>query len=224
AAIILETIQGEGGINVAPKSWLRALRAITKKHGILMIIDDIQVGCGRTGKFFSFEEAGIKPDLITLSKSIGGYGLPMSLTLIKPAIDVWKPGQHTGTFRGNNLAFVTAAEAIVKYWKDSESFEAAIETRSKLLFDTLNEVYQEHKDMIEEVRGRGLVAGIEFKHAELAGQVSKEAFSKGLIIETCGAEDNIIKFLPPLTIEMNNFKQGLKLFKYAVESIKKTPK
>ena len=220
AAIILETIQGEGGINVAPNHWLKQLREISEKHGILLIVDDIQVGCGRTGKFFSFEDAGIKPDIVTLSKSIGGYGLPMSLVLMKPELDVWEPGQHTGTFRGNNLAFVTAAEAIEKYWSQKEDFEKSITERSSFLFNSLNDLKDNNPEILTDVRGKGLIAGLEFENAEMANKVREQCFSDGLIIETCGSGDNIIKFLPPLTIEMNNFKHGLSIFLHAFETVR----
>ncbi|PIB36967.1 diaminobutyrate--2-oxoglutarate transaminase [Reichenbachiella sp. 5M10] len=218
AAIILETIQGEGGVNVAPNEWLRKLRKITEKHGILMIIDDIQVGCGRTGKFFSFEEAGIYPDMVTLSKSLSGYGMPMSLLLIKPELDEWEPGQHTGTFRGNNLAFVTAAEAIIKYWKNDE-FEMEIMEKSAKLFRILNEIQAQHTDVIKEVRGKGLIVALEFFDPETASAVTSAAFANGLIIETCGSGGNIIKFLPPLNIHHNYLNEGVKIFEEAVESI-----
>src|SRR5690606_32564385 len=118
AAVVVETFQGEGGINVASVDWLRKLDALCKEHEIVLIVDDIQAGCGRTGTFFSFERAGIRPDIVTLSKSVGAYGLPMSLVLIRPDLDVWEPAQHTGTFRGHNLAFVAAAAAIRTYWAD----------------------------------------------------------------------------------------------------------
>ncbi|HAP93692.1 MAG TPA: diaminobutyrate--2-oxoglutarate transaminase, partial [Desulfotomaculum sp.] len=117
AAIILETVQGEGGINVASFDWLKKVEKICRTRGILLIVDDIQAGCGRTGPFFSFEPAGIKPDIVCLSKSISGCGLPLALTLIDPEFDIWAPGEHNGTFRGNNLAFVTATEALT-YWED----------------------------------------------------------------------------------------------------------
>src|SRR5699024_9106844 len=106
AAFILETVQGEGGINAASFTWLKEIERICKEHDILLIIDDVQAGNGRTGTFFSFERAGIDPDIVCLSKSIGGYGLPMAITLIKPEYDIWDPAEHNGTFRGNNLAFV----------------------------------------------------------------------------------------------------------------------
>lgn len=219
AAIILETIQGEGGVNVAPKEWLQKLRKITEKHGILMIIDDIQVGCGRTGNFFSFEDAGIYPDMVTLSKSLSGYGLPMSLLLIKPEIDDWKPGQHTGTFRGNNLAFVTAAEAIIKYWKDDE-FTQEIKGKSAKLLRILKQIGEKHKDIIKDVRGKGLIAAVECTDDKVASSITAEAFANGLIIETCGSDGNIIKFLPPLNIHENYLNEGIKIFENAVETIK----
>eukprot|EP00913_Durusdinium_trenchii_P028497 g26725.t1 len=118
AAVIVETVQGEGGVNVARDEWLQRLEELCNEFEILLIVDDIQVGCGRTGNYFSFENAGIVPDIVTLSKSLSAYGLPMSLVLMKSELDQWEPGQHNGTFRGNNLAFVSATEAIELYWKD----------------------------------------------------------------------------------------------------------
>ena len=118
AAVIVETVQGEGGVNVARPEWLRALATLCSDRGILLIVDDVQMGCGRTGPFFSFEEAGIVPDIVTLSKSISGYGMPMALTLFKRELDVWGPGEHNGTFRGNNPAFVTSKVALDHYWSD----------------------------------------------------------------------------------------------------------
>src|SRR6185437_6107736 len=117
-----------GGVNVATWRWLRQIETLCRRHDMLLIIDDIQVGCGRTGSFFSFEQAGIQPDIVTLSKSLSGFGLPMSLVLVKPEFDIWKPGAHSGTFRGNNLAFVTAAQALDSYWT-TDAF--ACETRRK---------------------------------------------------------------------------------------------
>ncbi len=220
AAVILETVQGEGGVNVAPIGWLKRLRAITEKHGILLIIDDIQVGCGRTGKFFSFEHAGIKPDLVTLSKSLSGFGLPMSILLINPKVDVWKPGHHTGTFRGNNLAFVTAAQAINRYWGDG-SFEKEISVRAKKIWNRLDDLYAEYTDQILDVRGKGMIVGVEFKSAELANKISKNAFKSGLIIESCGAEDNILKFLPPLNIDIEQLNHGLNIFEKSIQEVLK---
>lgn len=118
AAVIVETVQGEGGLNAGRATWLRELRELCTRHGMLLIVDDVQAGCGRTGTFFSFEEAGIVPDIVCLSKSVSGYGLPMALTLFRPELDVWEPGEHNGTFRGHNPAFVTGAAALEKFWSD----------------------------------------------------------------------------------------------------------
>ncbi len=131
AAVIVETVQGEGGINVARPEWLRALKELCERQDMLLIVDDIQMGCGRTGAFFSFEESGIVPDIVTVSKSISGYGLPMSLCLFRPELDVWEPGEHNGTFRGNNPAFVTATAALEAYWTDGAAMEKQTRARGE---------------------------------------------------------------------------------------------
>ncbi|MGY2061227.1 aminotransferase class III-fold pyridoxal phosphate-dependent enzyme, partial [Nocardia gipuzkoensis] len=118
AAVIVETVQGEGGVNLSRPEWLRRLSELCSARGILLIVDDVQMGCGRTGPFFSFEAAGITPDIVTLSKSIGGYGLPLALVLMRRDLDQWAPGEHNGTFRGNNPAFVTATAALEHFWSD----------------------------------------------------------------------------------------------------------
>ena len=141
AAVIVETVQGEGGVNVATLRWLKELAKLCQRHDMLLIVDDIQVGCGRTGTFFSFEAAGIRPDIITLSKSLSGFGLPMSLVLMKPELDVWKPGAHSGTFRGNNLAFVTATQALETYWTNA-AFSAEIQRKESLVRDWLENLVQ----------------------------------------------------------------------------------
>ncbi|MDT3400794.1 diaminobutyrate--2-oxoglutarate transaminase, partial [Streptomyces sp. B1866] len=136
AAVIVETVQGEGGINVARPEWLRALADLCHRHDMLLIVDDIQMGCGRTGPFFSFEEAGIVPDIVTLSKSISGYGLPMALTLFRPELDLWEPGEHNGTFRGHNPAFITATAALDTYWTDDQQEKHTL-TRGEQVEETL---------------------------------------------------------------------------------------
>jgi len=132
AAVIVETVQGEGGINAASFEWLRNLEKVCHKHDMLMIVDDIQAGCGRTGSFFSFDEVGIEPDIITLSKSLSGYGLPFSVVLMKPELDQWKPGEHNGTFRGHNPAFVTATAALDHYWRDN-TFATEIKRKGEII-------------------------------------------------------------------------------------------
>lgn len=209
AAVILETVQAEGGINIASTRWLRELAQLCRDFDILLIVDDIQVGVGRTGSFFSFEEAGIVPDMVTLSKSIGGFGLPMALLLIKPEIDQWKPGEHTGTFRGNNLAFVAAAEAL-SYW-ESDAFVQAIRSRSEILNETLRGLQSEYPQLNAQVRGKGLIYGFELATPELSQAIGRAAFERGLIIERCGALDTVLKFLPPLVIEEDVLRAGLEI-------------
>lgn len=209
AAVIVETIQGEGGINVASPEWLRRLRTLTENRGILLIVDDIQSGVGRSGEFFSFEESGIVPDLVTVSKSISASGLPMAILLMDPAIDVWKPGAHTGTFRGNNLAFVSARVAIETYWSDT-AFTEAIAEREAQLRAALESIAAEFPAAEFTVRGRGLMYGLaSTAHPELAGTVSQRAFERGVVIETSGARDEVLKFLPALTISADELDRGL---------------
>lgn len=219
AAVIVETVQGEGGINVASAEWLRRLRAITEARGILLIIDDIQAGVGRTGTFFSFEESGITPDLVTISKSISASGLPMSLVLMRPEIDVWEPGAHTGTFRGNNLAFVSGRAALETYWADS-AFTDEIDQRSTELKTALDALAADFPDAEFTVRGRGLMYGIaSTKRPELAGAVSAAAFERGLVIETSGARDEVLKFLPALTISSHELARGLAIVREALTAV-----
>src|SRR3546814_7644 len=145
AAVIVETVQGEGGVNVASWRWLKELERVCRSHDMLLIVDDIQVGCGRTGNFFSFEAAGIKPDIITLSKSLSGFGLPMSLVLFRPELDIWKPGAHSGTFRGNNLAFATAAQALDSYWSDGTLAGETVR-KERLVRDWLENLVHSYPD------------------------------------------------------------------------------
>ncbi|MHC5824585.1 MAG: diaminobutyrate--2-oxoglutarate transaminase, partial [Nostoc sp.] len=147
AAIIFETVQAEGGIIVAPIEWMQRLRKLCDKHDILLICDDIQVGCGRTGSFFSFERADIVPDMVVLSKSISGYGFPMSLLLIKPELDIWEPGEHTGTFRGNQLAFVGGTAALE--YRESNNLEEDVKVKEFLLKKFLTEEIAPISDSIK---------------------------------------------------------------------------
>ncbi|MFC9918683.1 diaminobutyrate--2-oxoglutarate transaminase [Agromyces binzhouensis] len=220
AAVIVEAVQGEGGINVASPEWLRRLRAITEARGILLILDEIQAGVGRTGAFFAFEESGIVPDIVTVSKSISGSGLPMSLVLLRPEVDVWKPGAHTGTFRGNNLAFVSARVALETYWADS-AFMDGVAAKSALLREELEAIAAEHVDLGFVVRGRGLFQGIACDaDRTLAGRVSKAAFERGLVIETSGAHDEVLKFLPALTITEDELRRGLAIVRESLAAVR----
>jgi diaminobutyrate-2-oxoglutarate transaminase len=215
AAAVVECVQGEGGLNVAGLTWLRKLEQLCRRHEMLLIVDDIQAGCGRTGTFFSFEPSGIYPDIVTMSKSLSGYGLPLSMVLLKPEHDVWKPGQHNGTFRGNNMAFVTAAAALNHFWSDGK-FQAGLQKKMQTITQHLDKLVQNYPAAEMTRRGRGLMQGLAFKDPELAGPVSTVAFQNGLIIETSGGRDEVVKLLPPLTIEQEKLLAGLDILEQAV--------
>ena len=215
AAIIVETVQSESGVYVASVEWLRGLRSLCDRHGVLLIVDDVQVGCGRTGQFFSFERAGIEPDIVCLSKSIGGYGLPMSLVLMRRRIDVWKRAQHTGTFRGNQLAFV-AATAALEYWED-DRLAREVARKGALVHQALAPL-QQFDDRIA-VRGLGLILGVDLHRAggpALAAAVAQRCFQAGLIIERCGRGDTVLKLLPPLTIDDPRLLAGCQIIVDAI--------
>jgi len=215
AAVIVETVQGEGGINVASFEWLRSLERICNKHDLLLIVDDIQMGCGRTGTFFSFEEAGISPDIITLSKSLSGYGLPFSLVLLKPELDQWKPGEHNGTFRGNNLAFVTATVTLEHYWRD-DRFSREVKRKGQIVRNRLEKIVSEDHRGILSVRGRGMIQALDCKVGELAKEITSAAFEKGLILETSGSMGQVVKCLIPLTITDEQINKGLSILEESV--------
>ncbi|MEU6620544.1 diaminobutyrate--2-oxoglutarate transaminase [Streptomyces litmocidini] len=208
AAVIVETVQGEGGINVARAEWLRALAELCRRHEMLLIVDDIQMGCGRTGDFFSFEEAGITPDIVTLSKSISGYGLPMSLCLFRPELDLWEPGEHNGTFRGNNPAFVTATAALDAYWRDGTLRERTLSRADRIERALLDLCGDDDRAGLA-ARGRGLVWGLEFADGERAAAVCRRAFEIGLLLETSGPRGEVVKLLPPLTATDDELDEGL---------------
>ncbi|WP_049721544.1 diaminobutyrate--2-oxoglutarate transaminase [Gilvimarinus polysaccharolyticus] len=226
AAMILEAVQGEGGLNVATDEWLRAVEKLCKKHGILTILDDIQAGCGRTGSFFSFEKSGIKPDVITLSKSLSAYGLPFAVVLIKPELDQWEPGEHNGTFRGNNHAFVTAAAAIEHYWSDNK-LEQAVHEKAAIVTKRFKKIIDAHGEITLGLKGRGLMQGIDCRTGELAGKVCAKAFENGLVIETSGNYSQIVKCFCPLTITVEALNEGLDMLEasfaevFAKEKLKK---
>jgi diaminobutyrate-2-oxoglutarate transaminase len=214
AAVIVEAVQGEGGLNTASDGWLTRLEAICRKHEILLVVDDIQAGCGRTGTFFSFEPAGINPDIITLSKSLSGMGLPLAVTLIRPDLDAWKPGEHNGTFRGNNHAFVTAVAALEHFWQD-QRFEQEIQAKAAVVSERLGSLARRYK---LEVCGRGLMQGVAMPSGEVAGQVTANALERGLIIETAGPDDEVVKLFCALTIDRADLDRGLGIIEASVST------
>ncbi len=217
AAIFLETVQAEGGINVASVEWLKGVEKICRENDILLVADEIQVGCSRTGTFFSFERAGIKPDMVTLSKSIGGYGFPMSLLLIRDDLDIWKPAEHNGTFRGNQIAFVAARKAI-EYNVEHEIDKQVIE-KGALVKEYIEKEILPLSDKIF-FRGIGLIWGIDFSKfddPELSHRIADKCFEKGLIIERAGRGDTVLKILPPLTIFDYELFKGLDIIRESIE-------
>jgi diaminobutyrate-2-oxoglutarate transaminase len=218
AAVILETVQAEGGVNVARPEWLSELADICREWDILLIVDDIQVGNGRTGDFFSFEESGIKPDMVILSKAIGG-GLPLSLLLLRPDLDQWKPGEHTGTFRGNNLAFVAATEAF-RFWENND-FSEAIKYKGKFMYNRLKQIAGKLPALEASVRGRGMIRGMEIPEEGFAQAVSATCFEKGLVIERAGADGRVLKFLPPLITPEDTLDKGLGIVEESIEEVLK---
>lgn len=213
AAILLETVQGEGGLNAASRRWIQDVAALSKKHGALLIIDDIQAGCGRTGRFFSFEGMNVLPDIVTLSKSLSGYGLPMAIVLIRPEHDQWRPAEHNGTFRGNAHAFVTARVALEKFWQD-QAFAQRVQRTSDLLATRLQAIAALLPNA--RVKGRGMMQGIDVGTAELAASICRNCFANRLIIETAGPYDEVVKLLPPLTTPIETLERGLAILEDAV--------
>jgi diaminobutyrate-2-oxoglutarate transaminase len=221
AAFIIEPVQGEGGLNAASTAFMQGIARIAKDHGALLIVDDIQAGCGRTGTFFSFEEMGIEPDLIPMAKSFSGMGLPFAALLIKPEHDIWGPAEHNGTFRGNTHAFVTARVALEKFWKD-DTFQNEVAEKAEMLRAALGRI----ADTIPGARlkGRGMMQGVDVGNGDLAGAICARAFELGLIIETSGARDEVVKVLAPLTTPEDTFAKGLDILAQAVRDVTKTQK
>jgi diaminobutyrate-2-oxoglutarate transaminase len=213
AAFIVETIQGEGGLNVASAKWLHRLESLARKHASLLIVDDIQAGCGRSGGFFSFEDMGVSPDIVTLAKSLSGMGLPFAMVLLKPEHDIWQPAEHNGTFRGNNHAFVTARVALEKFWRD-DSFIEEIRAKGDHLGKRLGEIAAMHGYGI---KGRGMFRGVDVCDGKTASAICAAGFDRGLIVETSGAHDEVVKVLAPLTIGRDQLDAGLDILAEAFE-------
>ena len=218
AALVVESVQAEGGVNVLSAEWLRRARAFCDKHGILMILDEIQVGNCRTGDFYSFERAGIKPDIITMAKSIGGMGMPFALTLFRPELDKWSPGEHNGTFRGFQLATV-AGKAALEYMLENH-VEDEVKRKSALVDAYLAENLTSAAPKAT-YRGIGLIWGIDFgAYPEgTAKKVSAECFKRGLVIELAGRQDCVLKPMPPLVISDDDLIRGLSIIMDAVKAL-----
>ena len=198
---------------MASASWLRRLRDLCDRYEIVLVCDDIQVGCGRTGPFFSFERAGIRPDVVTLSKSLSGIGLPLSLVLVRPDLDCWDPGEHSGTFRGNQLAFV-GAKAALEY-RDAEDLATQVHANASNLEKWLSEAISELPEA--ELRGVGMIWGIDLvKYPDLAERVVAAALGKGLLVERSGRSQSVIKLLPPLDTPREILAKGCSILAEAI--------
>ena len=220
AAILLETVQGEGGLNAASPEWVKRIAELAKEHGALLIIDDIQAGCGRCGTFFSFEKMGVMPDIVTMAKSVSGFGLPMAMLLVRPEYDIFGPAEHNGTFRGNTHAFVTAKVAVEKFWSDN-SFQKELSEKSQLIHDALADLAAMVPGAY--LKGRGLMQGVDVGTGDLAGEICSRAYEKGLIIETSGSEDQVIKVLAPLTTPKDTLRKGFNILLDAANDVLNAP-
>jgi diaminobutyrate-2-oxoglutarate transaminase len=232
AGMILESVQGEGGVIPAPNSWMQEIRRVTKERNIPLIIDEIQSGFGRTGKLFAFEHSGIVPDVLLLSKAIGG-SLPLSVVLYHKDLDQWGPGAHAGTFRGNQLA-MAAGIASLRYIREQD-----LTTQAQIMGDRLMsslQQIQQDTPWIGDVRGRGLMVGVEMvdpnksanhrgiypQSSEMAKQVQQECFRRGLIIELGGRHGSVIRFLPPLIVSATQIDTIFEIFQAAVVAATQT--
>ena len=214
AALFIETVQAEGGVQVFSVDYLKAVRELCDKYDILLVVDDIQVGCARTGTFFSFERAGIVPDMVVMSKSIGGYGMPFALTLFKPELDIWSPGEHNGTFRGNQLSMVAARYGL-QYMLENK-VEEEVKRKEKIVRTYFNDNLQ--GDAVQ-IRGIGLIWGIQVADGKTALAIANRCFEKGLIIERAGRDNDVVKLMPALTIPDDQLVKGLDILVSSVKEI-----
>jgi diaminobutyrate-2-oxoglutarate transaminase len=206
AAFLLETIQAEGGVKVASKEWLQALAKLAKEVGALLIVDDIQVGVGRTGSFFSFDDLGIDPDIICLAKGIGGMGTPMAMNLVKPELDEhWSPGEHTGTFRGQDISFVAGDQALTYF--DNDELMKEVKTNGQQMAEALAPLTQRYPEV--NVTGKGMILGLDVGNGDRAKAIVNQCFDAGLLIASCGTGGRVVKLIPPLTTPQSDLKTGL---------------
>jgi diaminobutyrate-2-oxoglutarate transaminase len=214
AAFIVEPIQAEGGVNVASEEWLQALQALAKETGALLILDDIQAGCGRTGQYFSFEGMGLEPDIVTLAKGIGGLGTPMAMNLVKPEHDKhWKPGEHTGTFRGQNLSFVAGREAL-RFFEDDVLMSQTRE-KGEVMRRALESIAAKYTHF--SVRGKGMMQALDVQNGALAKAIAQDCFEHGMLFGPCGVGGQVLKMIPPLTIPTEELDAGLDILTQAVD-------
>jgi len=218
AAIIMETLQAEGGIRPFDNDFLVRVREFCDKNDILLIIDDIQVGCCRTGTFFSFERAGIVPDMVVMSKSIGGIGMPLAIVLLKKELDIWKPAEHNGTFRGNQLSLVAGKASFD--WLIENNVEAETVRKGNIVNKFLNEKILPLDERIE-IRGLGLIWGIDFGKIdpEITERIIEKCFENNLVCECAGRKGSVLKIMPPLTIDDDTIMKGLDIVFCSIKTV-----
>ncbi len=218
AAVFIEPVQADGGIHVFSVEFLKGLREFCTRNDILLVCDDIQVGSARTGTYFSFERAGITPDIVTLSKSIGGYGMPFALVLFKPELDVWKPGEHNGTFRGSQLSIVAAKAGLEIMLKDN--VEKEVQRKGEIIKAYLGKVKEINSDF--DVRGIGFMWGVDCNNVApdaVSRAIVRECFDNGLIVERAGRNNDVVKLMPCLLADDETLRKGLEIFVNAVKTV-----
>jgi diaminobutyrate-2-oxoglutarate transaminase len=226
AAVVVEVVQGEGGVIPAPARWLQSLRQLTRKHGVALIIDEVQTGLGRTGKLFAFQHADIEPDILVLSKAIGG-GLPLAVMVYREELDTWKPGAHAGTFRGNQMAMAAGAATLRHII--SEHLPAHAEVMGQRLMEQLRQLQGDYP-CLGQVRGRGLMVGVEVvsdtpsdarvpaADTALAQAIQRQCLRLGVILELGGRHGAVVRFLPPLIIQAEEIDVLVELFRVALNN------
>ena len=229
AAVILEAIQGEGGVIPAPASFLQTVRRITEELSIPLILDEIQCGMGRSGNIWAFEESGIVPDVILMSKAIGG-SQPMSVVVYNKDLDKWSAGAHAGTFRGNQLAM--AAGTVVLNRISDQNFLDEVRRKGNVIKDAMLKL-KSSVSIIGDVRGRGLMLGVEFidpngnkdimgnpePSGEIAAEIQRRCFEKGLIMEKGGRNGSVMRCLCALTVSDSEISTMLDIFSSAAMEI-----
>ena len=223
AAFLVEVVQAEGGVNVAQKPWLEELGRLARDIGALLILDDIQVGMGRTGSFFSFDDYDVDPDIVCLAKGLGGMGTPLAMNLVKPEHDKhWSPGEHTGTFRGQSLSFVAGSEALGYFENDElmQSVREKTESVEQALSPLTQQVTQTPSGVkaTVQIRGKGMIQGIDVGNGDIAKAIVEQCFSDGLLLGACGTGGSVVKLIPPLTIPDEDLQQGLAIVVNAVQN------
>ena len=221
AAVIMEMVQGEGGVNPASVRFAQRVRRLTRELGVPLIVDEVQTGCGRTGSWFAFEHYDIEPDVIVASKALSGMGLPVAIIIYQRELDVWRPGAHTGTFRGNQLAFAAGVKAVEMFRRDD--ILGNVRARGEQISRRLAPLCS-HPGVVE-VRGRGLMWGIELRAlgegrsaGQFAEQVQARALRTGLILELGGRDDRVVRMLPPLNVTEQVTDLALTILERAVET------